>query len=58
MKALTPNNQAKLYTSDPLPTSIFGLIALIRPGIFGGTDTRTANAALQFFKQQLSRMFG
>lgn len=38
------------------PTLIFGLMLLIRPGRFGGTETRRATAARQFCEQESSEL--
>ena len=44
----TPNSHAKLYIFVAPPTGIFGLIELMRPGKFGGTESKMATTALQF----------
>ena len=45
---LTPNNQAKSNILSAPPTSIFGFMEAMRPGILGGTESKMATTARQF----------
>jgi len=45
----TPKSQATLNRYEAFPTTIFGLMLLINPGMVGVIDTRRVMAALQFY---------